>query len=172
MNEKLENKLNIETDSYLTDEELEALISEVEESDQVEAPGYLLDNILGLINKAGEEEHKAFAEDENKLPEQRIAKPPKIMDIAERKKAYRFYCFKVVAGVAAAIALLFVIPFVGKRIPIEMQDVSIGIEKEDRVEIPDREEYLESISVSREDYENRSYNKIKRTIGKVNDYLN
>lgn len=172
MNEKLENKLNIETDSYLTDEELEALISEVEESDQVEAPGYLLDNILGLINKAGEEEHKAFAEDENKLPEQRIAKPPKIMDIAERKKVYRFYCFKVVAGVAAAIALLFVIPFVGKRIPIEMQDVSIGIEKENRVEIPDREEYLESISVSREDYENRSYNKIKRTIGKVNDYLN
>lgn len=172
MNEKLENKLNIETDSYLTDEELDALISEVEESDQVEAPGYLLDNILGLINKAGEEEHKAFAEDENKLPEQRIAKPPKIMDIAERKKAYRFYCFKVVAGVAAAIALLFVIPFMGKRIPVELQDVSIGIEKENRVEIPDREEYLESISVSREDYENRSYNKIKRTIGKVNDYLN
>lgn len=172
MNEKLENKLNIETDSYLTDEELDALISEVEESDQVEAPGYLLDNILGLINKAGEEEHKAFAEDENKLPEQRIAKPPKIMDIAERKKAYRFYCFKVVAGVAAAIALLFVIPFMGKRIPVELQDVSIGIEKENRVEIPDREEYLESISVSREDYENSSYNKIKRTIGKVNDYLN
>ena len=172
MNEKLENKLNIETDSYLTDEELEALISEVEETDEVEAPGYLLDNILGILDKAGEDEHAAFAEDENKLPEQRIAKPPKIMDITARKRAYRTYCFKVVAGVAAAIALLIVIPIVGKRVPIELQDVSIGIEKEDRVEIPDREEYLESISVSREDYENRSYNKIKRTIGKVNDYLN
>lgn len=171
MNEKLENKLNIETDSYLTDEELEALISEVEETDEVEAPGYLLDNILGILDKAGEDEHAAFAEDVNKLPEPRIAKPPKIMDITARKRAYRTYCFKVVACVAAAIALLFVIPFMGKRIPVELQDVSIGIEKENRVEIPDREEYLESISVSREDYENRSYNKIKRAIGKVNDYL-
>ena len=171
MNEKLENKLNIETDSYLTDEELEALISEVEETDEVEAPGYLLDNILGILDKAGEDEHAAFAEDVNKLPEPRIAKPPKIMDITARKRAYRTYCFKVVAGVAAAIALLIVIPIVGKRVPIELQDVSIGIEREDRVEIPDREEYLESISVSREEYENRSYNKIKRAIGKVNDYL-
>lgn len=158
-------------DTYLSDEELENLISEVEETDEVEAPGYLLENILELIDKSEEDEHEAFFEDENELPERRIAKPPKSKSIAARKKVYRIYCFKVVAGVAAAIALLFVIPVVSERIPIELSDVNIGIEKEDRVEIPNREEYLESISFSREEVENRNYYKIKRTLEKVNDYL-
>lgn len=172
MNDNRESKLNIETDDfYLSDEELEALISEVEESDEVEAPGYLLDNILGIIDREAADKHAAYAEDENKLPEPQIAKPPKVKDIMARRRAYRIYCAKIIAGAAAAIALLVVLPLVNDKRAIDRDRIEKTLEVKEVREIPDREMYLDSVYVSREEVEDRNYYKIKRQLGKLNSYF-
>lgn len=77
---------------YLTDEELNALIREVETSEMTMAPPDLLDDILQKIDLA------------------ELAKPPKILRIEKRRNEFRRYCLQVASGVAAAVVLLFLLP--------------------------------------------------------------
>ena len=72
--------------NYLSEEELEQLIHTVEQTELVTAPPDLMEEIL---RKAEKKE-----------------KPKK----AGRKKEYYAYCFRVITSVAAAIAIMFLLP--------------------------------------------------------------
>ena len=77
---------------YLTEEELNALIREVEMTEMTSAPPDLLDDILQKIDLA------------------ELAKPPRILRIEKRRKEFRRFCIRVASSVAAAIVLLFMLP--------------------------------------------------------------
>ena len=77
---------------YLTEEELNALIREVEMTEMTSAPPDLLDDILQKIDLA------------------ELAKPPRILRIEKRRKEFRRFCIQVASSVAAAIVLIFMLP--------------------------------------------------------------
>lgn len=97
---------------YLTDEELEALITEVEESELNIAPPELLENILmevGLGEKEyGTEAGNNDASDVNR----KIEKPPKNSNIVQFRR------FQISVGIAVAVAVMFILfaPLAGGRI--------------------------------------------------------
>lgn len=80
-----------ENANYISDDELEQLICQVEQEELVPAPPDLTERIF---EAAG-------------LPVQKImeVKPP-----AARKKEFFAYCFRVITSVAAAVALVFLLP--------------------------------------------------------------
>ena len=89
---------------YLSDEELELLIADVEQNELVMAPPDLLEGILDYIDKSAQERPV-----HEKLPEQRPVsdKPSKT---ASNIREFRRYYFKVCASVSAAVFLIFAIP--------------------------------------------------------------
>lgn len=89
--------------NYISDEELEQLICQVEQEELVAAPPDLMENILAA---AGLEEMRVMSE-KTSLPTTKIVS---VKEIAARKKEFYAYCFRVVTSVAAAVALVFLLP--------------------------------------------------------------
>lgn len=83
--------------NYLSEEELDLLISDIEEHDLVQAPPDLLNQILYTI-----EESIPFENNTSLLEK----------DSLQRKKTIEFrkYCLQVITSVAAAIVLVFLLP--------------------------------------------------------------
>lgn len=108
---------------YLTDEELNQLISEAE-ADLMPAPPDLTDNILKAIRDSEEQETVV------QRPEELSKEITKI----KRKKNLDFaaYCFRVGMAAAAAIAFIFIMP---------------DWEREDVREYPTREEVLNDTGI-------------------------
>lgn len=108
---------------YLTDEQLNQLISEAE-ADLMPAPPDLTDNILKAIRDSEEQETVV------QRPEELSKEITKI----KRKKNLDFaaYCFRVGMAAAAAIAFIFIMP------DWEMEDVR---------EYPTREEVLNDTGI-------------------------
>lgn len=90
---------------YLTDEELEQLIAHVESHELVAAPPDLMEMILEQTVK---EVDKKECHEEKALPIYR-----------DKKKEYRRYCFQVITSMAAAVALVFLLPNLQKTQNIE-----------------------------------------------------
>ncbi len=88
---------------YLTDEELNQLISEAE-ADLIPAPPELADNILSAIRDSEEQETVV------QRPEEELSKETTKI---KRKKNLDFvaYCFRVGMAAAAAIAFIFIMPY-------------------------------------------------------------
>lgn len=104
MNQKLE---------YLTDEELMLLIEEVEQKELVEAPPDLMEEILATVG--GMEPDSVSV-----LPERKPQPiPVRKVSLEKRRKEYRAYCFRVITSVAAAIALVFLLPEAVSSVPKE-----------------------------------------------------
>lgn len=103
--------------NYISDEELEQLICQVEQTELVAAPPDLTENILkaaGLTQKAS------------------------------KKKEFYAYCFRVITSVAAAVALIFLLPEMTEW--IGRQNVAPDfIKTEYRQEIPAYEEVVTSV---------------------------
>jgi len=76
--------------NYISDEELEQLILQVEQEELVTAPPDLMENILHASGVKAQ-----FIE----------AKPKN-----SKKKEFYAYCFRVITSVAAAVALVFLLP--------------------------------------------------------------
>ena len=76
--------------NYISDDELERLICQIEENELVAAPPDLMDSILEA------------AELMDKPPAKVTTVPA-----ASRKKEFSAYCFRVITSVAAAVALVF-----------------------------------------------------------------
>ena len=95
---------------YLSDEELEKLIAGVEKEPMVSAPDHMDEKVIARITSI------------------------------ERKKTISFagYCLRVGFGVAAAVALLCVVPFISQRQIIEPLLGTALLEKE----IPTKKEVL------------------------------
>ena len=87
---------------YLSDEELQKLISDVELNDIVQAPVHLQEKVLDAVNAADKAGNVA------KTKKQKIIE-------------YRLYSLKVALAVAAAIAVMFIVPYV----PVAYRDVDL-----------------------------------------------
>lgn len=97
-----------ENRNYISDEELEQLICRVEQEELVAAPPDLMESILAALEL---EETRVMTE-KTGLP------PAKIVGVKEpaaRKKEFYAYCFRVVTSVAAAVALVFLLPELSVR---------------------------------------------------------
>ncbi len=89
---------------YLTDEELEQLILDVEQKDLVAAPPDLVDDIMAGIDAAsGMHSGNGEGAEYGRRPEQRGGSEHKV-------KEFRDYCFRVLTSVAAAVAIVFLLP--------------------------------------------------------------
>ncbi len=84
-------------ESYLTDEELERLISQVEQEPMLQAPSYLKDEILNSLSEQDEEMQQWQAK----------AKP---FNCSQSGKQLWLYSVKVAIGAAAALLMLWITP--------------------------------------------------------------
>ena len=89
-------------DRYLSDEELDALIFQIEQNEMVSAPSGFMDEVLEKIGEAKEEKI---------IP---------ISSVRNKKLEFQRYCIRVITSVAAAIALVFFVPEVE---PVSVIDV-------------------------------------------------
>ena len=113
--------------NYISDEELEHLISQVEQEELVAAPPDLLENILNAepelshlmcceVTYVSKEEAKqipnaCFAKRKiTEVPEALTAQSTVQRMSAAGKKEFYAYCFRVITSVAAAVVLVFLLP--------------------------------------------------------------
>ena len=83
------------TPTYLTDDQLQHLIADVESREMVAAPVDLAEQILaGMV----------------RVEDGGSQKPVMDSQKADRQREFRTYCIRVAASVAACIALLFTVP--------------------------------------------------------------
>lgn len=105
--------------NYLSDEELEALIADIEENDFVSAPPELLNQILHTIE----------------VSELGI-KPLTYFEMQKKKTIeFRKYCIQVITSVAAAIVIVFLLP------------TSMKMQKSELLSIPSKDMILEKQTV-------------------------
>lgn len=81
---------------YLTDDELQRLITDVETHELVTAPPSLCEDILAKIDEVSKETSSSI---EASIP-----------IVRNKKREYRRYCFQVITSMAAAIAIVFLLP--------------------------------------------------------------
>ena len=102
----------IENLNYISDDELEQLICQVEENELVTAPPDLMGSIL---------EAAGFTVGPEVVPLQKVTKAPVISakSYSAKKKEFTAYCFRVITSVAAAVALVFLLPeLLGRMEPV------------------------------------------------------
>lgn len=117
--------------TYLSDEELEQLILNVEQNELVAAPPDLLDEILaGVEVQQGDLKQMMGTQQE---PVQEAIRQNRCSE--NKGKEFRRYCFRVVTSAAAAIALVFFAP---------------NMENAPKLEVPSRQE-VEETSLTREE---------------------
>lgn len=105
MTEKYDYLFNNISD-YMSDEDLELLIADVEQNELVAAPPDLLEEILERVRE-GEEDAVTVSDAQKTTSNRKTADSAKsVTNIYE----FRRYCFKVCASVAAAVVLVFVLP--------------------------------------------------------------
>lgn len=117
---------------YLTEEELNRLIDDIENSEMIDAPPDILNDILARIDN--EENCNNVQEDAQTTIEvaEQIIKPPQLVS---SKREYRSYCFRVITTMVAAVAMLLIVPLVKDYVGDFETGGTI-----DRVEEADREE--------------------------------
>ena len=87
----------IESLNYISDDELERMICQIEENELVAAPPDLMDSIL---------EAAGLTEEVTPLP----VPVTNAKNDGVKKKEFTAYCFRVITSVAAAVALVFLLP--------------------------------------------------------------
>lgn len=99
---------------YLTDEELAQLIADVEANELVAAPPDLCEEIVAKVEQMSSEiVRKTVPEIEKTL-----------LDRRDKKREFKRYCFQVITSMAAAVALVFLLPNLQ-----ESQDLRVPSEK-------------------------------------------
>lgn len=122
----------IEKINYISDDELEHLINQVEQEELVAAPPDLVESILEAV----EQEEKATSQ------------PVPVKRIATKRKEFYAYSFRVITSVAAAIALVFLLPGLTDRMSLDGMPVAEPVNKRDVVEkIPAQAEVVKKVPV-------------------------
>lgn len=91
--------------NYISDEMLEQLILQVEQNELVTAPPDLTEKILQAAGLGKETSMELLEPEKNDAFRMASAKSK-----ATRKKEFYAYCFRVITSVAAAVALVFLLP--------------------------------------------------------------
>ena len=103
--------------NYISDDELEQLIAQVEQEELVSAPPDLTESILETVKMAD----------------------------AARKKEFRAYCIRVITSVAAAVALVFLLPELTNRMNLSGMPVTENVAKSDVIgTAPERSDVVKS----------------------------
>lgn len=97
---------------YLTEEELEAFIHDVESDRQLRAPDYLAEMILHKAERQTVRESVEIIPIRNAIRETIREGKPVLVKEPSKQKQLLAYSAKIVAAAAAAIALIIVIPTV------------------------------------------------------------
>lgn len=100
---------------YLTEEELEAFIHDVESDRQLRAPDYLAEMILHKAERQTVRESVEIIPIRNAIRETIREGKPVLVKEPSKQKQLLAYSAKIVAAAAAAIALIIVIPTVQSR---------------------------------------------------------
>lgn len=126
----------IENLNYISDDELEQLICQVEENELVTAPPDLMGSILEAAGlTVGPEE----------LKEQPAPVIP-LKGYSAKKKEFYAYCFRVITSVAAAVALVFLLPELTDRMSINGIHSQEQVNKWDVVgTVPVQEEVVKNV---------------------------
>ena len=132
---------------YLSDDELMSLIDDIEQNELISAPVDITENVLALISKTetsdGTTKAPAVTEAEHS-----IIKPPRVLSFEEKKKEYRRFCFRVIASMVAAVALVIALPFI----------------KDESYEISSKEFVVGTTTISNEEVLDNPRNRITETI--------
>ena len=91
--------------NYISDEVLEQLINQVEQKELVAAPPDLMERILEAVGLEGE-----LPKESVQYSEPVETKVLPVNSRTARKKEFYGYCFRVITSVAAAVALVFLLP--------------------------------------------------------------
>lgn len=119
--------------NYISDEELERLIFQVEQDELVAAPPDLMESILEAAENSGVQEELSTAK-------------VVLLSAVERKKEFRAYCFRVITSVAAAVALVFLLPELTNQMNINGVPIPEPVEKSAVVgTVPDRAEVVRTV---------------------------
>lgn len=119
--------------NYISDEELERLIFQVEQDELVAAPPDLMESILEAAKNSGVQEELSTAK-------------VVLLPAVERKKEFRVYCFRVITSVAAAVALVFLLPELTNRMNVNGVPIPEPVEKSVVVgTVPDRAEVAKTV---------------------------
>lgn len=94
---------------YLSDEELDLLIADVEAGDCVAAPPDMLDEIMMKLEADENKHEESIQANPSKENIDDIVRPPRNI-VPIKKGTYIRYCIRVIGSVAAAIVLLLVVP--------------------------------------------------------------
>ncbi len=112
---------------YISDEALEQLMNQVEQKELVAAPPDLLESILKATG----------------LVEEGVLQPVPVIpekSVSSKKKEFYAYCFRVITSVAAAIALVFLLP----ELSVQMQRTDTAPEF-NKQEVPSYEEVVDKV---------------------------
>lgn len=121
--------------NYISDEALEQLIYQVEQEELVAAPPDLMESILEIVGLDGETPKEPVRSSEAVVTKVVPVKPR-----AARKKEFYAYCFRVITSVAAAVALVFLLP----ELSALMQRTDASPEWQ-RQEVPSPEEVVDAV---------------------------
>lgn len=91
--------------NYISDEMLEQLILQVEQKELVTAPPDLTEKILQATGLGKESSMESLKPEKNDA-----FRMVSVKSKAIRKKEFYAYCFRVITSVAAAVALVFLLP--------------------------------------------------------------
>lgn len=136
--------------SYLSDEALEQLMLSVEEDDLVAAPPDLMEKILQAAELELPEEENCQKQQAIKDGQMQEGKAREVMVKPQqerrtktaRKKEFYAYCFRVVTSVAAAIALVFLMPELSGMTMEELHGTEVPGWEEVVEAVPAREEVV------------------------------
>lgn len=121
--------------NYISDEALEQLILQVEQEELVAAPPDLMESILEAVGLDGE-----MPKEPVQSSEAVVTKVVPVKPRAARKKEFYAYCFRVITSVAAAIALVFLLP----ELP-RMNGQAVPLPEISRQEVPSPEEVVDTV---------------------------
>lgn len=139
---------------YLTEKELEQLISDVEAEGLTPAPPELLDDVMHTICQREEEAKTCHSPSSYLEPEERRADtPPKVTDPAQKRKEYRRYCIQVGCSVAAVAALVLLYTS-----GVEVQTRVVPTKEEVVLkQVPTKEEVLDKQTLTSKLYESHRF---------------
>lgn len=129
----------IEKLNYISDDELERLIHHVEQEELVAAPPDLMEHIL---------EEAGLSEEETASPTPVIS----VQNSKAKKKEFTAYCFRVITSVAAAVALVFLLPHLTEWMNLNGTVSSELFSKSEVVQsVPSKEEIVSTNAVPRKE---------------------
>lgn len=121
-----------ERTEYFSDKELEAFLAEIEAAPQIAAPEYLADMIMRKAERQSVRDSVEIVPIRSAIRESIREGKPSGMPAASKQKQFFVYSIRTVLAMAAAIALLILIPPLERSAQNQMEAHQIQYEQENQ----------------------------------------